>query len=576
MNEVLVLKSIGDILEIIKTTKKDFYIPAYQRGYRWGDKQVVELLEDISSFSKTKKEGDFYCLQPIVVNQNEKYFRIIDGQQRLTTIYLILKYFNEVEFKKPKPVFNLVFETRPSNESFFNLLDNVFLENNKVNKEDIDKFYMSSAFLKIDKWFIKEIGREPSFIQDFYPILLNDIKIIWYEIDSKSEIDVFTRLNIGKIALTNAELIKALFLINIDSKNESEKIILASQWDDIEYRLQDKDFFAFIHSEEFNQPTKIEYIFNVIAKSKNLTIDNLTKDDDKYSFYIFNELIKSEEDSKQLWDEVKTYFRIFNELHTNNTYYHLVGFLIQTGSSIKDIIDYFKINEKSIFEEELIRLIRETINLNGSVLKSINASDKELKYGNKKAEVTITKILFLFNVISTMQSGYSRYPFDKHMYKQKNEKWSLEHIHAQKSEDITKDEDRRQLLNSQLNYIDEELKQQVIEMMEDKEVDTKKFDEIQEKIFNIYSDNSSVHTIDNLALLGKDDNSSLNNSIFPAKRDKIKRLDKDGSFIPIGTKNVFLKYYSDNVKDGLMWNKKDRRAYLKTIEDTLIDYIGDR
>jgi len=575
-NEKLRLKSIGEILQKLKETKKDFYIPAYQRGYRWGEKQVIELLEDISSFSETKEEYDFYCLQPIVVNPNEKYFRVIDGQQRLTTIYLILKYFNEVEFKKPKSVFNLFFETRPSNESFFNLLDNVFLENDKVNKEDIDKFYMSSAYLKIDKWFTKEIEKNPSFIQDFYPVLLNDIKIIWYEIDSKNEIDVFTRLNIGKIALTNAELIKALFLINIDKKNESEKILLASQWDDIEYRLQDKEFFAFIHSEEFNQPTKIEYIFDVIAKSKNLTIDNLTKDDDKYSFYIFSELIKSEEDSKQLWDEVKTYFRIFNELHTNNTYYHLVGFLIQTGSSIKDIIDNFKINEKSIFEKELKRLIKETINLNGRVLKSINNSDKELKYGNKKAEVTITKILFLFNVISTMQSGYSRYPFDKHMYKQKNEKWSLEHIHAQQSEDITKDEDRRQLLNSQLNYIDKELKQQVLQMMEDKEVDTKKFDETQEKIFKIYSDNSSVHTIDNLALLGKDDNSSLNNSIFPAKRDKIKRLDRDGSFIPIGTKNVFLKYYSDNVKDGLMWNKKDRRAYLKTIEDTLIDYIGDR
>jgi len=587
MSENLNLKSIGDILEIVKTIKKDFYIPAYQRGYRWEKKQVIELLEDISSFSKTKKKDDFYCLQPIVVNQDEKNFRVIDGQQRLTTIYIILKYFNEVEFKKPKPVFNLVFETRPSNESFFNILDNTFLENNKVCEEDIDKFYMSSAFIEIDKWFIKKIEKNPSFIQDFYPILLNDIKIIWYKVDSKNEIDVFTRLNIGKIPLTNAELIKALFLMNMkdvkDNDNESEKILLASQWDDIEYRLQDKEFFAFINGKEFNKPTKIEYIFDLIAESKEIKIENLAKDDDKYSFYIFNELIKNKYDSKNMWDEVKTYFRIFNELYANNTYYHLVGFITQTGGSIKDIIDKFKENNKRIFKNKLDKLIINEINLGKKVLKKINDSDEELKYGSKKDEDIINKILFLFNVVSTIKSGYSRYPFDKH----KNEKWSLEHIHAQQSEKIIKDEDRKQLLTSQLDYIEEsnfkdskseqkiqKLKQQINNLLNSKEIETKEFEEVQEKIFQLYSDNSSVHTIDNLALLGRDDNSSLNNSIFPAKRDKIKKLDKLGSFIPIGTKNVFLKYYSDDVKNALTWNKEDRKLYLNEIEETLKIYIG--
>ncbi len=566
MSESLELKSISEILEY------KFFIPSYQRGYRWGEKQVVELLDDISSFSKDKKEEDFYCLQPIVVNQDNEKFRVIDGQQRLTTIYIILKYFNEVEFKRPKPLFDISFKTRPTNEDFFKLLDNDFLEKNKICKENVDRFYMSGAFLKIDKWFTKKIKKNPDFIQDFYPVLLSDVKVIWYEIDNKNEIDVFTRLNIGKIPLTNAELIKALFLINIDKKNESEKILLASQWDDIEYKLQDKEFFAFIYSGEFKQPTKIEYIFDVIAKSKNLTIENLTKDDNKYSFYVFNELIKSDDDAKKMWNEVKSYFRIFNELHANNTYYHLVGFLTQTGSSIKDIVDKFKTNKKNIFEEELVKLIKGKIDLNGKVLKATNDFEEELKYGNNKAEAIITKILFLFNVISTMKSEYSRYPFDKH----KNEKWSLEHIHAQQSEDITKDDDRKQLLKSQLDYIDDELKQKVEKLIETKEIDSEEFNSIQEDIFKIFSENSSVHTIDNLALLGKDDNSSLNNSIFPAKRDKIKRLDKDGSFIPIGTKNVFLKYYSDNVKDGLIWNEKDRKAYLKAIKDTLKDYLGDK
>ena len=106
MNENLRLKSIGDILKS-DTSEYNFFIPSYQRGYRWGEKQVNELLDDISSFSKNKKEEDFYCLQPIVVNKDNDKYRVIDGQQRLTTIYIILKYFNEVEFKRPKPLFNI-------------------------------------------------------------------------------------------------------------------------------------------------------------------------------------------------------------------------------------------------------------------------------------------------------------------------------------------------------------------------------------------------------------------------------------------------------------------------------------
>ena len=72
-----------------------------------------------------------------------------------------------------------------------------------------------------------------------------------------------------------------------------------------------------------------------------------------------------------------------------------------------------------------------------------------------------------------------------------------------------------------------------------------------------------------MALLSQKDNSSLSNAIFPAKRDKIKQLDAKGSFIPIGTKNVFLKYYSSNVTDGVTWNKNDRKAYLKAMLSTL-------
>ncbi len=74
-------------------------------------------------------------------------------------------------------------------------------------------------------------------------------------------------------------------------------------------------------------------------------------------------------------------------------------------------------------------------------------------------------------------------------------------------------------------------------------------------------------------MLTPSDNSSLNNAPFHRKRDKIKELDEKGSFIPICTKNVFMKYYSKNVEQNVKWDKKDMEAYLGEIKMTLKDCL---
>ena len=74
---------------------KSFYIPSYQRGYRWREQQVKDLLEDIMAFAKkveNKEEKGSYYLQPIVLQpQSSNRWDVIDGQQRLTTIYIATK-----------------------------------------------------------------------------------------------------------------------------------------------------------------------------------------------------------------------------------------------------------------------------------------------------------------------------------------------------------------------------------------------------------------------------------------------------------------------------------------------------
>ena len=69
----------------------NFIIPTYQRGYRWRTEHVQALIDDLSSATGNKR----YCLQPIVLQKakdknGNNAFLVVDGQQRLTTLMLLL------------------------------------------------------------------------------------------------------------------------------------------------------------------------------------------------------------------------------------------------------------------------------------------------------------------------------------------------------------------------------------------------------------------------------------------------------------------------------------------------------
>jgi len=88
------------------------------------------------------------------------------------------------------------------------------------------------------------------------------------------------------------------------------------------------------------------------------------------------------------------------------------------------------------------------------------------------------------------------------------------------------------------------------------------------------TDDYLTHSIGNLALLAHSDNAALNNSVFEVKRREILRLDKEGSYIPACTRNVFLKYYTTEGDQQLhFWSAADRDAYLSAIESELAPYL---
>ncbi|URC14828.1 DUF262 domain-containing protein [Flavobacterium sp. B183] len=584
------LKSIAEFLD----GSHHFIIPSYQRGYRWEERQIIDLLNDIYEFQEDIKKktdnkiGEFYCLQPIVVlKKADNKWEVIDGQQRLTTILILLSSLRDALrlLKLPTSLFTLEYETREKEE----FSSKEFLENitsvTSIDKTNIDFYRMSDAFLIIKKWLENDDLNIGEFCNtllktDFEDLFdrANNIRFIWYEIDPDGDAPniAFAKYNQGKIDLTNGELIKAIFYLSDQSMNDREKkkyqLKIGYEWDDMENTLRKKDFWRFINPTKF-YTNHIEFIFELVAdKYTDKTDLNLNKNIDKlWSFYVFNELItkniviydeRYSNTRDFLWDEIKTYYRTFVEWFNDNCYFHLIGFLIQTGRNVEVIKNLTESHTKSEMEKQLQLLIQN--HFNEIDLEQIGYDDNP-----KKAK----ELLLLFNVISTMKSGYNRFSF----YLFSKGKWSLEHIHAQQSEELKSEKQKRYLLAEQKQYFLTHKKLDFASKIEELLVMTKinqeRFDLLQIEIFSVYSDTTTIHSIKNLALLTVPDNSCLNNNIFPIKRDLIKNLDERGSFIPICTKNVFLKYYSAGVEQNVKWDKQDMEAYISEIKNVLSNYI---
>ena len=530
---------------------KKFFIPSFQRGYRWDAMQVKDLLEDIWGFLNNpyKKEGAFYCLQPIIVKKDANSYRLIDGQQRVTTIFLILSYLKNCK------TFTLEYETRKESQYFLQNIKSL----QEVDDSNVDYYYISKAYLFIKEWFQKYPEREKYFNKE----ITNSVKVIWYEISkNEDEIEVFTRINSGKIPLTNAELIKALFLKDRKNDESNEKYIkqieISKEWDEIEYTLQNSELWSFIAKDK-EYETRIELIFELLSQNK---------DDDKYATYRFFE---KEKNIIDFWshndNNVKKVFLSLKYWFEDRTLYHLIGYLISQNIKNLEYVYYkFTTNCKSDFKKILHNEIKERVKLD---------KIEELEYG--KDDNAIKDILLLFNIATILKSrdSYLRFSFDKF----NQEKWSLEHIHAQNDKGLLSNESKISWLQNTQEHIErlehkkrKEILDKIHKILQLEKIENEEFNRIQTEIVQLFGDDD-IHSIDNLALLSVGVNSALSNSIFPQKREILKEKDAKGEFIPICTKNVFLKYYSSDVKDIYYWSKEDRKGYLSAIKNSLSDFM---
>ncbi|MGN8257739.1 DUF262 domain-containing protein [Pseudomonas sp. SMSB3] len=581
--QAITLKTVNELRLDGEGKPQRYFIAAYQRGYRWTPLQVTQLLEDIREFTKRRnpQPEDFYCLQPLVMRVCEEGgYEVVDGQQRLTTLMLILRHFNErLTQRFRQPVFSLEYETRPELLKF---LDEPTVE---LADKNVDFFHLKMAMDAIEDWFA---DKDDEF-EEIKASFQGKAKVIWYEIaETEHPVDVFTRLNVGKIPLTNDELIRALFLKR-SSGEQSEYLNLQTQiayeWDHMEKALQADAFWYFVSNDRDRAQNRIGLLFELVASAEG--IPEAFKHDPYGVFFAFGTRLKQPDVSLETeWRKIKQAFLLLEEWYEDRVLFHMIGYLVSENVAINTIRELSCNCSKSGFQERLRQeIFAKSISAsvawplgNQEVREQIADRLDTLKYPSLR----IKSLLLLFNVATLLQNTQSnlRFQFDSF----KGASWNIEHVRSITGDKPERHHERVKWLGNCLSYLESssaepELQDGIKTFLALPQIDASNdiFDPLYDKVlanFNESLDEAADHSIANLALLDEYTNKSYKNAVFAVKRQRILQLDQAGIFVPLCTRNVFLKCYSPEVNNMMFWSEEDSNGYLEVMNNTLADFFG--
>lgn len=448
-------KAVHDLLD-----GRWFYIPSYQRGYRWTKTQIYDLCNDLLEYAlrKNKNPKAFYSLQPLIVRQAKQtiegeekvVYEVIDGQQRLTSINILLRclmkpagYNTEMDLKTNIEVdlYHIFYETRPNDYSIFNRLGIGTIHNSDI--KDIDMAHIVNAYNYINQWMNNEEANDSecarktwqTFTTDQYTLkrvadtligLLtnekdaNDSKgnaqFLWYEIDAqKDAIQEFLSENKGKIQLTDTEKIRGLFLQRKgkEQANDMIQLSIAKDWELIENTLHRNDFWAFLSSDMSQEDGRINLIFQYIYDHDQKNDKTYTGEDRLFRYYYhkFNNKDSNKEETSVVneWEKVMEAYRMLQNWYRNPRIYNLIGLLTKEKEiSIKTIADLYNLQDVNTTEDFVTKLKQKVcsvivnkipISKDGNEALDIKKGDEHINlfYGPKD-KPTILSLLRFINV----------------------------------------------------------------------------------------------------------------------------------------------------------------------------------
>lgn len=499
----------------------NFSIPSYQRGYRWTKENIYALLDDLYEFSQSNETT--YCLQPIVLKYVDGgKLRIIDGQQRLTTIYLILKAL------KPKiQPWGMFYEVEKKD------LSELLNEKNT----DINSQFRNAALKAVCEWDNNKKEQIAELLRgDVGNKKVIFIKYIVEPASAENEQDIFNRLNDGKIPLTSAELIRALFMTTI--VDHGSQMEIAKEWELMENALRDEKYWSIFNTEKRYVTTRMDLLFAIasdcdLANTRHdpLCIYHKVEEKLRPSADKEEEKLRSSADKENelinYWKEVRRIFWGMDSVYVDYECYNYMGMLaLFNPQKAKELMKYRKFDRDSLKQK----------------LQGCFASPLNLKY-NVTETSELRKYFVLFNILDCNQNK-ERFRFDLYLreqnqkYTDKNEKyrggWDVEHIDAQNNKTI-----------------------------------------------------SGADELQNLVLLDARTNRGYKDIPFGQKRDWIRRNftknDKQKSdcefFTLPCTLKVFMKFYSDSKSsdsqssDYSKWTDADGQAYKTAMFNLFNDFM---
>ncbi len=352
------------IEEFLFQENKKFIIPNYQRGYKWAVKEtentasaVEKLLDNLISANKEQQ----YFLQGVTVVEEGNDIVLIDGQQRTTSLYLLLWCLSKDLIKDVV----LEYDVRQQSKEFILKLknDEFYYESFDNEDKNQDVYYFKKAIKQIELK-IESLKKNKLVFNDFIQFVLKKVTVLYIVIDQDKATKTFTMMNGSKATMLQEELVKAEMLRIVSLPDVKEKqvstsvdenlIVLketiakdwetnalrsryAREWDKWLYwwnRKEVQDFFT------TNKPMGL--LLDLYSWKKNSSINSLDFDNFRNMLVENGKTVKQKTKHvfKELRDLQKSFEDVFNKPRIYN--YLKMSLLCSTSSIDKyDIINYY-------------------------------------------------------------------------------------------------------------------------------------------------------------------------------------------------------------------------------------------
>ena len=527
------LCTLDNLLKYLEGKKEKLYIPYYQRGYRWKALEIRQLLDDVRDNC-----NGHYFLQLLAVREDceNRKLRIIDGQQRLTTVLLALDCLDDG--KRCSEL--MEYETRKEEEA-----------------GTLDSYFKSEACETIKNWITGNCEIENQKSEVFKK--LTECVFLYFPIsDATVEFEFFSRLNTWKISATDAELVKCFFLSN-DSKEIEKRAI---RWNQMERQLSDDQFWGMISNHRNVYMDRMGVLLSyAIDVSDNDTRNGIER------FPLFAKCRSEGKDSElrsALWSKVEAVYSLLHKWYGDTCSRHLIGWYFhRKGCEVKMV--------SQDLLEDATKAARGLVG-NGEWLKS-----PEL-YADGGDD------LYCYLLLANVAWCSERHGVSFDFYRcSLIDTWSIEHVHARNQRNLSELEFKGLDFNSDDGEADEEEKEKLWKKyleIANREGKGTANDFLREHLSSKcgYPEEDEDNSLGNLALLPRDANSCLNDKLFKGKQREILSWvfarDKSSYWAPPLTVAMFTKEVGEP-KDRFLdyWSNPDREAYVKTVETTIEEFM---